>query len=406
MHIQSQRFYRIIVGDILAACAVIAAWCLALESRYGGLCLLQRRVLTVQTGLNFREAVKTAVYSFHPADSTALYSIDIGQILTAALTILPIIFSLQLISLLISGWKNERFLRRIMRPIDEAALEAERIAAGAIDQQRLHDMEKAIDSITGSQDTVRIGDADLRGLESAINNLLRRLKASYEEQTRFVDDASHELRTPIAVIHGYASILERWGKNDPETLDESIRAILDESEHMQTLVDQLLFLARGDGGRQQLSLEPLDANLLLHEIAEESAMIDSGHQYGFTPGPAAWVMADSAMLKQAIRILTDNAAKYTPSGGNIRFSAAQTDGGVAISVSDEGVGLRQEDAARMFERFFRGDRVRGSTKGSGLGLSIAKWIVEHHGGHIEVLSYADIGTRISICLPAANAPGE
>ena len=112
------------------------------------------------------------------------------------------------------------------------------------------------------------------------------------------------------------------------------------------------------------------------------------------------MFADQAMLKQAIRILTDNAAKYTPEGGEIVLSLTRERPElVGICVKDEGIGLSPEEAAHLFERFFRGDQVRGSTKGSGLGLSIAKWIVERHGGYFDVFSREDFGTRMSVILP-------
>ena len=395
-YIQWRQLGRLL-GSCLALCATaLAAWSLALEWQEGPVKLLQWR-RPVWTG-------NSLYYTFSPRDSRLLCRVELLPLLRVLGAVIAAVALLGLIRWGLDWLRHERALRDILRPIDRAALAAERISAGGIDPSRLHTVEQAIDSIHDSEDAVCIGDKDLQGLESAINNLLRRLRASYEAQTRFVDDASHELRTPIAVIHGYAAILERWGKDDPATLEESIRAILEESEHMQTLVEQLLFLARGDGGRQALELHRLDAAALLREVKEESEMIDADHVYALPDTGPAWVMGDAGMLKQAVRILTDNAVKYTPAGGQITLSVrAEAQGQVGLCVQDEGVGLSPEEAEHMFERFFRGDAVRGSTRGSGLGLSIAQWIVERHHGHIRAVGCQGVGTRVTLCLPDAGA---
>ena len=169
---------------------------------------------------------------------------------------------------------------------------------------------------------------------------------------------------------------------------------------MKELVDQLLFLARGDGGRQQFHPEPIQAEELMKEICEESEMIDHRHQYILVQNWDGYIQADVAMIKQAIRILVDNAAKYTPEGGKItlRLELCE-DGRAGLGVQDEGIGLKAEEAAHMFERFFRGEAVRGTTQGSGLGLSIAKWIADRHHAVIEVVSFKGVGSRITIKLP-------
>lgn len=224
---------------------------------------------------------------------------------------------------------------------------------------------------------------------------------SYRQQVRFVDDASHELRTPIAVIQGYTNMLDRWGKDDETVLNESIAAIKTESDHMKTLVEQLLFLARGDMGRQQFKPEQIALADMLQEIHEESEMIDHKHPYALRVDRLCAAFADPAMLKQAVRILVDNAAKYTPEGGGITLRLRTDERGYpCIDVQDAGIGVAQKDVSHMFERFYRSDAARSSqTGGSGLGLSIAKWIVDQHGGYFEVVSAEGVGTRVSIHLP-------
>lgn len=400
-YIQRASLNGILFRDIFLFAAGFIGWCAAMESRYGALQAERQRLWQYDDSVNLWKRLIGCSYSFALDGQTVNAVVDVGTFFQYALPVLAMILGWQLLGWTFDWMKNNRRLRNYMRPIDEAAMAAERISAQGIDERRIQDLEEAIDQINLSEASVHIGDKDLMGLENAINNLLKRLQASYREQTRFVDDASHELRTPIAVIQGYASMLERWGMNDRNTLEESIHAIREEADHMKTLVDQLLFLARGDRGRQQFSLAPVEISEMMKEIREESEMIDESHRYILHAESGIRAYADAAMLKQAVRILTENAVKYTPAGGAITLRLEPGPDGkmLGICVQDEGIGMEAEEAAHMFERFFRGEEARGSTKGSGLGLSIAKWIVDRHGGRIEVLSYKGVGTRMTIRIP-------
>lgn len=269
-------------------------------------------------------------------------------------------------------------------------------------EQRYQKLESAIDNLSPAEDDqlLATGDAELAGLETAVNKLIARMRDSYRQQARFVSDASHELRTPIAVIRGYADLLDRWGKTDEKILEESIAAIKDESESMQHLVEQLLFLARGDSGRTPLNVSDFDVSDMMKEVWEESAMIDKNHSYKFESGGAIPARGDISLLKQAARILIENASKYTPEGGEIMLRSLVSDGHPAFSVQDSGIGISESDIPHIFERFYRADDSRSKqTGGSGLGLAIAKWIVERHGGRFEIISRKDIGTRITVILP-------
>ena len=399
--IQLRGLWRFITADVFFWVLGSVGACAAVEFSQGVFRLRPGRALGVPDQLNGMEALRSITYTV--ADGAKQFRVPLGTIAYFAGIAMLAIFTLQLLGWIFDWSRQNRMLRKYMRPLDELAMTAERLSSEGIDWSKMQDLEAAIDHITESDNSISIGDSDLMGLENAINNLLKRLRASYQEQTRFVDDASHELRTPIAVIQGYASMLERWGMNDRATLEEAVHAISEESTHMKELVDQLLFLARGDGGRQQLKMEESQAEELMKEICEESEMIDPHHRYMLRTSGSYTVQADRAMLKQAIRILADNAAKYTPEGGRITLRLDMPEGGMAaFGVQDEGIGVEREEAAKMFERFFRGDGVRGSTKGSGLGLSIAKWIVDRHAGTIEVLSYKDVGTRMTIRVPVSE----
>lgn len=240
---------------------------------------------------------------------------------------------------------------------------------------------------------------ELRELADAINDLLVRINESYQAQVRFVSDASHELRTPIAVIQGYANMLDRWGKDDEKTLNESITAIKSESDHMKTLIEHLLFLARGDSDTIRLQLENFNISELMAEVVKEARLIDDGHFYEFSQSDPIWIIADKQLIKQVLRILVDNAMKYSPQNEKIALKLSKEGNQVNIVVQDNGIGIKPQDVPHIFERFYRSDESRDKkTGGSGLGLSIAKWIIEKHGGHFEVLSRVGIGTRITITL--------
>ena len=301
--------------------------------------------------------------------------------------------------------------RRLLKPLNRMAETAQRltdeaVARPAVDEEKFHDLEHAIEKIDIG-DRLSTGDKDLRGLEDAINDLLARMHAAYRQQAQFVSDASHELRTPIAVIQGYVNMLDRWGKDDEKVLSESISAIKGETEHMKTLVEQLLFLARGDSGRQQMHPEPMDLAEMMAEVLDEYRMIDDRHEWRQGKLSPAPTLADPALIKQAARVLVDNAVRYTAEGESIRLSAGSVADHVYFEVQDSGIGIAEEDVPHIFDRFFRADPARArQSGGTGLGLSIAKWIVERHGGYFVVTSRPGIGTRIRVCLPRQQAEAE
>ncbi|MFB0919998.1 MAG: HAMP domain-containing sensor histidine kinase [Oscillospiraceae bacterium] len=275
--------------------------------------------------------------------------------------------------------------------------------ADSYDEKQIHNLESAIDSIRADAPDAELhtGDRDLQGLEDAINSLIKRTRDSYSQQIRFVSDASHELRTPIAVVKGYTDMLDRWGKKDEKILDESIAAIKTETDNMNKLVEQLLFLARGDSGKTKLKFERFSLSDMIREVYEESLMIDQNHKWDISARDEVTAFGDIAMLKQATRILVDNAAKYTPEGETINLKAVTDKSGApTIIVQDNGIGIAGQDMSHIFDRFYRSDPARNRQQGgTGLGLSIAKWIVDRHNGFFEVVSREDIGTRISIHLP-------
>lgn len=310
-------------------------------------------------------------------------------------------------------------VRRKLKPLNDLAIKAEQISSMPLDASKFENLEHAISSLSPDAPNAKIstGDKDLQSIEVALNNLLYRMKESQKQQARFVSDASHELRTPISVIQGYVNMLDRWGKEDENILNESIEALKHESDHMKELIEQLLFLARGDSGRNTLNYTVFDLNEVIREVWEESLMIDEKHVYSFVnaSGSAvdsdgnmlnlpAMMRGDIAMVKQSVRIFVQNAAKYSAEGDTISFMVKQQAGNVSYVVQDEGIGMQDSEVVHIFERFYRSDEARNeNTGGSGLGLSIAKWIIDAHDGIIDVLSRPEFGTRFTVSFKEENA---
>ncbi len=244
---------------------------------------------------------------------------------------------------------------------------------------------------------------ELKDLALVINGMLDRIETSYNSQKQFVSDASHELRTPIAVIQGYVSMLQRWGKTDKEVLDEGISAIEQEAAAMKELVERLLFLARHDKKTLMLEVESFDPLEVMSGIHREAKMLSEDHVFELIPAQNTLISGDKDMIKQLMRILLDNAIKYTPAGGSITLGVKKERGHCVLSVTDTGAGISAEDLPKIFDRFYRCDDARKTqTSGHGLGLSIARIIVASHGGKLKVRSKVGVGTTFSVLLPLGN----
>lgn len=297
-------------------------------------------------------------------------------------------------------------IRRSMKPLNDLAVKAEEISSMANEihytpSENLEHLEVAISKLSPEAQDIKVstGDKDLQSIEVALNNLLSRMQESKRQQMRFVSDASHELRTPISVIQGYVNMLDRWGKDDESVLEESIEALKNESEHMKELIEQLLFLARGDSGRNTLKKADFDMAEIMQEVCDESEMIDEQHEYRYIKPVGAPVIynGDRAMIKQSMRIFVQNASKYSGAKDVITLGVARNGDEVSYMIQDEGIGMQSSEVVHIFERFYRSDEARNeNTGGSGLGLSIAKWIIDAHEGRIDVLSRPEFGTRFTV----------
>lgn len=279
--------------------------------------------------------------------------------------------------------KGERISRRALRPITDIVETARGLSASNLSERiEPHGAKN-----------------ELLELSQVLNDMLDRIEAAYNSQKQFVSDASHELRTPIAVIQGYADMLDRWGKTDPEVMEESIAAIRSEAAGMKELVEQLLFIARHDNRTHQYEMEYFDLCEMVEETLRETQMIASGHTVTGGEMQHVIVYGDRGALKQALRIFVDNALKYTPEGGEITLSCQNEENLCRITVADNGIGVAEEELGSIFERFYRSDQARSTeVDGHGLGLSIARIIVRAHGGKIEVQSRKGAGSRFHILL--------
>jgi len=306
-----------------------------------------------------------------------------GEYSRQYIILLITIVALDLLRVLSLIANRRRLATSILKPIDEIAQAARNLSASNLDMRI---------NILGTKN-------ELRDLASVINDMLDRIEAAYESQKAFVSDASHELRTPISVIRGYAQLLERWGMSDPEVAKEAIGAISSEAESMNELVEKLLFLARHDKKTFKLEMETFDLAELCRELIRDTELIARDHDVKQGQIQSAAVFADRSAVKQAVRVFIDNAIKYTPKGGTITISCEDMGDTARISVADTGPGMTRDEAMRVFDRFYRSESARRSqVSGHGLGLSIARLIAASHGGKISVRTAPGEGSTFRLIL--------
>ncbi len=274
------------------------------------------------------------------------------------------------------------------------------LAAGRV-LAPLRELQTTALAITETDLTRRIdvqGDDELADLGRAFNAMLDRLEAAFHSQRAFVNDASHELRTPITIVRGH---LELMG-DDPAERDETVTLVMDELDRMSRFVDDLLLLARAERADFLLP-EPLDLDDLAAELdAKARGLGERDWRLERSSGPVTLV-ADRQRLTQAVMNLAGNAVQHTQPGGRITIGAASEGGHVRLSVADDGPGIPRSDRQRVFARFARGDGPRRSD-GAGLGLAIVQAIAEAHGGSVELESIPGHGSTFTVVIPLRPAP--
>ena len=243
---------------------------------------------------------------------------------------------------------------------------------------------------------------ELGQLATTINALLARLDATFTEQQRFIADASHELRTPLAVLRGETEVALEQNRG-AEDYRESLALIKDEAERLTRIVENLFILARQPVDQHSIMKEPLRLNEVVSECVRSAQVLAT--QRGLRlhlDGATSEVnfTGDDEMLKRMLLNLLDNAVKYTAPGGDVGVALSTQNGSARIVVIDSGIGIPSVDQPRIFDRFYRVDKARSrALGGAGLGLSIAKWIVEAHGGTIAVQSIPTQGSEFIVDLP-------
>ncbi len=247
---------------------------------------------------------------------------------------------------------------------------------------------------------------ELRRLTETLNAMLARIETSFKRITRFTADASHDLRTPVAVIRTIAEVTLRRPRTESQYM-EALSKILRTSVETTELLEDLLTLARADAGTTGMELLLIDLDEHVKKAQERAVVLAADKQLNITlhaPGTPVWVRADAIAMDRLLLILLDNAIKYTPDGGFCEIELLAASSEIQILVRDSGIGIPEHELSLIFERSYRTDRARSrNTGGAGLGLAIARWITEMHGGAIEVQSRIGVGSVFRVSLPVPQA---
>jgi heavy metal sensor kinase len=280
--------------------------------------------------------------------------------------------------------------RRALAPVDAISRAAQRIS---------------IENMAERLEVPKTGD-ELTRLSETLNEMLARLESSVRRMTQFTADASHELRAPVSLIRTTAEVAVMKRDRPAGEYLASLDEILEEAERTSQVVDSLMLLARADSSKEILERIPVDAASVVQNAAEQGQRLARSHGVAFSlklPANPIQIHADPEALRRALLILMDNAAKYTLSGGSVQVGLEARDGHAIASVSDTGIGIDASDLPYVFDRFWRADKARSREQGgAGLGLSIAKWIVEMHGGKISVQSNLGKGSTFELSVPVEN----
>ncbi len=283
--------------------------------------------------------------------------------------------------------------RKALSPVDTLARTARTISG--------HNLSSRLEPL-------HTGD-ELQRLSDTLNEMLARIEAAFRRVTEFTADASHELRTPIALIHTEAELALRRSREESD-YREALMHILLQADRTARLIEELLALARADSGAEALDMHPVDLRPTLRESAlkwnQMASLRDLQFEEHLGTQPLT-VIGDESALRRVIDILLDNAFKYTPLPGKVTLSAEETNGRAIVSVEDTGIGIAVEDQKKIFERFYRVDKARSrALSGAGLGLAIAQWIVQAHKGSISVKSEPGGGCTFRVEIPAVTSAVE
>jgi two-component system, OmpR family, sensor kinase len=279
--------------------------------------------------------------------------------------------------------------RKSLAPVAAMASQARRMGA-----ENLHDRLE----VANRRD-------ELGQLAISFNQLLERLEKSFELQRRFVADASHELRTPVAILRGETEVTLSKPERPPAEYRETLSILRDESQRLAHIVEDLFTLTRADAGQYPLTLRELYLDELASDVLHHARSLAIAKDITLSSSidPELPLPADESLLRRMLLNLLDNAIKYTPSGGTVSLCCKKLDRHYVVSVTDTGSGIPSEIQPRIFERFFRADKTRSRSEwdrgGAGLGLSIARWIAEAHHGRLELTRSDATGSTFTAYLP-------
>lgn len=278
---------------------------------------------------------------------------------------------------------------------------------------------KPITDLTSAMEAIQENiESDVRLDEGSKNNEFSKLARTYNEmvdliqrtmssQKQFVEDVSHELRTPVAIVEGHLKMLDRWGKDDPEILEESISASLTETQRMKTLVQEMLDLSRVQEIEIYYKHEKTDITGLVNQLVSNFKLIYPDFIFNIDEDDDfkedVYVMMYRNHLEQVLVNLLDNAVKYSLDRKEIHISISRNNGFVDVAIQDFGAGLSEEDQVKIFDRFYRVDKARSREKGgTGLGLPIVKELIEGYGGEVNVSSSLNQGSIFIVSIPFAE----
>ena len=294
------------------------------------------------------------------------------------------------IVLLLAGFGGWFLARQGLAPVTAMARSAREIGAGSLDRQL---------PVVNARD-------ELGQLATTFNDLLTRLNAAFEEQRRFMADASHELRNPLSVMSTAAGVTLKKEHRAEEEYREALQIVAEQTRRLSRIVNDMFMLARADAGQYPLRKRPLYLNDLLEEVARAGAVLATSRSASvkLTNLPEAVFHGDEDLLRQMLFNLVDNAVKFTPSEGTVTLSLERNDNDYLVSVADSGPGIPAEERHHIFERFYRADRTRVRTHdgGAGLGLAISRWIARAHNGDVELSDSGTTGTKFIVRLPMTN----
>jgi heavy metal sensor kinase len=248
---------------------------------------------------------------------------------------------------------------------------------------------------------------ELGQLALSFNQLLERLEASFEQQRRFMADASHELRTPVAILRGETEVTLSQSERSPAEYRETLAVLRDESQRLAHIIEDLFTLTRADAGQYPLTFRDAYLDEVAGKALVRARSLALAKNITLTSAiePDLSIRADEALLGRMLLNLLDNAIKYSPPGSTVDLSCKRQGNQYLVSVSDNGPGIPPDLQPQIFERFFRGDRARsrpeGDTGGAGLGLAIARWIAEAHHGRLELSRSSSSGSTFTATLPAS-----